>query len=335
MARNHGPFIVAIPQDDDVIHFRTRAALARYRTTQAFERAPRLDPTGSTLLGEARGRASGDYSPKEVGDGTITPPINSSGPYRIGQGRSFRYRIREEGGTMCRSRVMKAGLFGGFLWVVLWAGLANHASGQTFPGAEAASDEECRTPALRLELLRRMKVDQEIRFALLEEMRQKPAERGRAPQPSEPTLQKLQKIDEGNRVWLQKVIEKQGWPVQDLVAEDGGHAAWLLVQHADADPEFQARCLELMKACPLGQVAQVDIAYLEDRIRSARGEPQLYGTQVEFKEGQWRVKPVENRKGLDDLRASVGLPPIDEYLERVRKMQAGEVKKNETKEQVP
>ena len=55
MVRNHGPFIVAIPQDDDVIHFRTRAALASYRTTQAFERAPRLDPTPSTLLGKAGG----------------------------------------------------------------------------------------------------------------------------------------------------------------------------------------------------------------------------------------------------------------------------------------
>jgi hypothetical protein len=221
----------------------------------------------------------------------------------------------------------------GIVLAAVWIGFGPPAFGQMHAATEAESKPVCRAPDLRLELLRRMEVDQAARFALLEEIRQKPVEPNHQPQPSEATLQKLQKIDEDNRVWLQKVIEKQGWPIHDLVAEDGAHAAWLLVQHADADPDFQARCLKLMKACPIQQVAQVDIAYLEDRTRTARGEPQLYGTQVEFKEGQWSVKPVVDRQKLDERRASVGLPPINEYLELVRKMQAGDFKENETKEQ--
>jgi hypothetical protein len=200
---------------------------------------------------------------------------------------------------------------------------------------EPRPNRECKNPTLRRDLLRRMEVDQEARFAQVEELWQKPSEPGLAPQPSETTLQKLRKIDEDNRIWLQRVVEKQGWPGHDWVGEDRAHATWLLVQHADADPNFQARRSALMKECPVDQVAQVDIAYPDDRTRIARGKPQLDGTQVEFKEGQWKVKPVVDRGRLDELRATVGLPAICEYLELVWKMQAGEIQNNETKEQAP
>lgn len=236
------------------------------------------------------------------------------------------------------SEMKKARIWQGGITMALGCVLVFPAMGhacQKLEKPEPGPDRECKNPMLRRELLRRMEVDQEARFALLEELRQSPAEPGQAPQPSEATLQKLRKIDEDNRIWLQGVIEKQGWPGHDGVGEDGAHAAWLLVQHADADPKFQSRCLALMKECPVDQVAQVDIAYLEDRTRVARGEPQLYGTQVEFSDGQWEVKPVVDRGRLDELRGNVGLPPINEYLKLVRKMQAGEIKKNETKEQAP
>ena len=142
----------------------------------------------------------------------------------------------------------------------------------------------------------------------------------------------MTKVDKENREWLKKVIETHGWPTRTLVATDGAHAAWLLVQHADADREFQEACLKRMKKCAKDEVAGIDIAYLEDRVRLAKGEPQVYGTQVEQKEGKWQVRDVIEPEQLDARRAEVGLPPIAEYLEFVRKMQSGQIQREQPKE---
>ena len=75
-------------------------------------------------------------------------------------------------------------------------------------------------------------------------------------------------------------IDEHGWLGKTLVGEDGAHHAWLLVQHADFDKDFQSSCLKLMSAQPKGEVSGVDIAYLTDRILVANGKPQKYGTQA-------------------------------------------------------
>lgn len=88
--------------------------------------------------------------------------------------------------------------------------------------------------------------------------------------------------DAENTKRLQAIVAEHGWPNRELVGQEGAHAAWLLVQHADAAPEFQAAVLEVIE--PLvarGEVERGDYALLTDRVLVARGEPQLYGTQYE------------------------------------------------------
>jgi Family of unknown function (DUF6624) len=64
-----------------------------------------------------------------------------------------------------------------------------------------------------------------------------------------------------------------------MVGGDGAHAAWLLARHADQDPAFQRRCLELLtQAVASGEAAKIELAYLTDRVL-AEGKPQEYGTQ--------------------------------------------------------
>ena len=43
---------------------------------------------------------------------------------------------------------------------------------------------------------------------------------------------------------LEEIIAEHGWPTYDLVGEDGEEAAWVIAQHSDLDPEFQAEALE-------------------------------------------------------------------------------------------
>ena len=68
-------------------------------------------------------------------------------------------------------------------------------------------------------------------------------------------------VDADNLAWLKEVVAEVGWPGQSMVGEDGAHAAWLLAQHADQDPAFQLRCLELLtQAVASGEAAPAALA---------------------------------------------------------------------------
>src|SRR5262249_30379594 len=98
--------------------------------------------------------------------------------------------------------------------------------------------------------------------------------------------------------------------------KDGANAAWLLVQHADADPKFQRQCLDLMT--PLlrdKEVSPQDYAYLTDRVLLAEGEKQQYGTQLVVAGDKFEPRPIQDAENIEKLRAEVGLPPLAEYLE--------------------
>lgn len=169
--------------------------------------------------------------------------------------------------------------------------------------------EDVTQPELRRKLLEAMKVDQEHRKNLIEHMK-KAGE-------MDPTLiHKVVQTDKKNRAWMLTVIDKHGWPGATLVGEEGAHAAWILVQHADADVPFQRRCLDLMKEMPDGEVTKSDIAYLTDRVLCAEGKPQLYGTQL-TQEGERMVpSPIEDEENLDKRRAAAGMIPMAEYLKQ-------------------
>lgn len=124
-------------------------------------------------------------------------------------------------------------------------------------------------------------------------------------------------VDEQNTAYLETLIAASGWPTISAVGSEASQAAWLLVQHADHYPDFQINCLELMKALPSSEVKPSNIAYLEDRIRVARGEPQLYGTQF-YKEGDhFEPRPIEDEAKLDKRRETMGLETFEAYKQRM------------------
>src|SRR5262245_16811487 len=100
------------------------------------------------------------------------------------------------------------------------------------PTTQATIEKPLQTvfePELREELLKRKAEDQKARTA------------------SPFDVADCMRIDEANTARMKEIVEKYGWPGKSIVGADGAFAAWLLVQHADADPDFQAYCLELMK----------------------------------------------------------------------------------------
>ena len=99
----------------------------------------------------------------------------------------------------------------------------------------------------------------------------------------------MEAADVANLPWLRQVITDVGWPGKSLVGEDGAGAAWLLAQHADRDPAFQRRCLDLLTdAVERGEATIMQQAYLTDRVLLHEGQPQEYGTQAIARDGPVR-----------------------------------------------
>ncbi len=158
-----------------------------------------------------------------------------------------------------------------------------------------AREDRATNAELRAELLRRMEKDQAARKAR--------------------DLDAVRAADAENLAWLKQVIAAHGWPGSSLARTDGASAAWLLVQHADRDPAFQRQCLDLVTAAAAqGEASRTDLAYLTDRVLLAGGEPQEYGTQATVRDGRYAPVNLRDPGGVDQRRASVGLPPLAEYL---------------------
>ncbi|MEM7690664.1 MAG: DUF6624 domain-containing protein [Pseudomonadota bacterium] len=128
-------------------------------------------------------------------------------------------------------------------------------------------------------------------------------------------MAETRRADYENTGWLKKRIEETGWPSISQVGKRGSQDAWLLAQHADADPVFQLEALRLME--PLveeGEVSKPNYAYLYDRIMLKLNGKQRYGTQVQCVDGKFAPQPLEEPKRLDELRAEVELDTFDDYV---------------------
>ncbi|MBV9081624.1 MAG: hypothetical protein JOZ62_03030, partial [Acidobacteriaceae bacterium] len=108
-------------------------------------------------------------------------------------------------------------------------------------------------------------------------------------------------------------------PDQEKAGQDGAEAAWLIVQHAVGDAQFQRECLLLLEnSANAGRVPLWQVAYLEDRIAMHEGRPQRYGTQwvddpVDGRTRPWKLADAER---VNDLRAEAGLGPLHAIPER-------------------
>ncbi len=171
----------------------------------------------------------------------------------------------------------------------------------------AALNEE-----LRDELLARMAEDQAVRTGIA------PPGDDRTP---EELFGQMDSVDRQNTTRMHEILEEHGWPGWSLVGEEGSTAAWVLVQHADLEPEFQELALAyLMGAVAAEDASRGDLAYLIDRVRVAKALPQVYGTQVgPGQDGDLAPRtPIEDSENVDARRAEAGLGTLEEYYDEIR-----------------
>ncbi|NNC83730.1 MAG: hypothetical protein HKN79_09135, partial [Flavobacteriales bacterium] len=116
---------------------------------------------------------------------------------------------------------------------------------------------------------------------------------------------------------MKEIVAEYGWPTFEKVGPMASRSAWVLVQHADRDPFFQAECLALMEeALEAEQVYPRNYAYLYDRVQVAFGEKQLYATQSTSNNGLWEghFQPIAQESQVQERREDMGITRhVEEY----------------------
>lgn len=123
---------------------------------------------------------------------------------------------------------------------------------------------------------------------------------------------RMREVHDRNAERLLAILEEHGWPDRSRAGEEATDAAWLVLQHAIGHPALQRRGLKLLReAADAGDIPRVQVAMLEDRIRTCEGRGQRYGTQYDWDEhGRLSPLPIEDEPNVDARRREIGLLPL-------------------------
>lgn len=127
----------------------------------------------------------------------------------------------------------------------------------------------------------------------------------------------LETVDRESAVLLREAFTTLGWPSKACVGEEAFRATWLLLQHADEDPDLQILGALLLEATEgLSRRDLSHVAMLKDRVLVNAGSAQIYGSQGKCDEdGVWRPRPIVEAAGVDERRARYGLEPLASYVD--------------------
>ena len=123
------------------------------------------------------------------------------------------------------------------------------------------------------------------------------------------------RLDQDNAAWIEREVAQHGWYVRSVHGDDGDTAAWLIVQHADRNPGFQQRMLEVLgPLVAAGETQASNYAYLFDRVAVNSGRPQRYATQGRCTARDvWTPLPLEAEDQVARHRGQAGLQSYDAY----------------------
>ncbi len=128
---------------------------------------------------------------------------------------------------------------------------------------------------------------------------------------------------------LKKIISDNGYPTYDLIGKESGDNFFTMIQHSDADLQFQKDCLKIIeKQVKKKQANARSFAYLTDRVNINSGKPQIYGTQLEYKNDEAVSKNLKDPKNVNKRRTKLGLESLEDYLKKATEFHQQMNKKN-------
>lgn len=120
--------------------------------------------------------------------------------------------------------------------------------------------------------------------------------------------------DINNLAKIEKIFSEYGYPGKSLVGNFLSKVAFFVVQHNDVS--VQEKYLSTFKlAAQQNELEPSLLPLMIDRIRTAKGEQQLYGTQLSEEAGNiFKLYPIEDEANVNIRRKEAGLPPLEAYL---------------------
>ena len=118
--------------------------------------------------------------------------------------------------------------------------------------------------------------------------------------------------DSLNLVRVRTIIDSAGWLGPSEIGTDASGALFLVIQHAGLKTQ-ETYLPEARLAVEEGKLQASSLALLEDRIEMRNGRPQIYGSQIEMKNGIGRLWPIKDEETVNERRAAVGIGPLEEY----------------------
>jgi len=143
----------------------------------------------------------------------------------------------------------------------------------------------------------------------------------------------ISNIDIKNTMNLKELLSfsKTGWVTISEFGIVCDTNAWLLVQHADHDPNFQSKILSILdNLVKSEETSKINYAYLYDRVAVSAGKLQRYGTQTYITNGILQPDPTEDVENLDKRRISLGLDTMESYIKILEELNAPLLKKKST-----
>lgn len=114
---------------------------------------------------------------------------------------------------------------------------------------------------------------------------------------------------------LESFLLRNGWAKYSEVGKDIAFTNYVIFSEASID--FQKKYFPLLsEAVDQGEANPSFEAVVIDRILVSNAQKQKYGTQVYYtSDGKFALYPIKKYATVDIRRASVGLPPMSEFLE--------------------
>ncbi|MCW5724221.1 MAG: hypothetical protein KIS81_04610 [Maricaulaceae bacterium] len=121
--------------------------------------------------------------------------------------------------------------------------------------------------------------------------------------------------DSASAAFMREAVDDIGW---FTIGEHGAEAdrmAFLLVQHADHDPDLQREVLARLETLLAeGETTPLHYAMLFDRTAVNSGRPQRYGSQGRCMGPSWTPVEIEDPDGVDARRDALGLTPLEDLV---------------------
>ncbi|MEM9839874.1 MAG: DUF6624 domain-containing protein [Pseudomonadota bacterium] len=141
------------------------------------------------------------------------------------------------------------------------------------------------------------------------------------------SIKHAKSVDLESAAYMKEVLKTYDWIDRKRFGDSVSAHAWLLVQHADDDVEFQALALSRMEPyVATGGVRKRQYAYLWDRVAVNQGREQRYGTQPTWEcdaNRKMALRPLEDPENVNARRADMGLNTVEEGLAEMERAVCG------------